>query len=221
MKSRVFLILTLISLPFLPLSCVSIVFLLNLANPMLLAFITPVTVENRLQEEIRITPIGVYGKEGRRAVLPQYAAWDSVPVVFPCHGRNLRIPPGGAITIHYDWDDINFSEILVRTAQWEKVLIVDLNPTSNRYHPPEQTVFVVDDVEKLQPASDNVLSAAGAFWSPTSRMIGLPALGAVVLVIFAYSLSRFLKTRKAERVPPVDSRFEETPPSNPLTTSSS
>ena len=58
-------------------------------------------------------------------------------------------------------DDINFSEIVVHDRDGERgQLIVNPNPTQNQYGAPEQTHFVIDDMDSLAPVPEAVRHAA-------------------------------------------------------------
>jgi hypothetical protein len=85
------------------------------------------------------------------------------PAVPAPRAGGYRLAPGESVTIRYDMDDINFSEIVVaaepgRTLQ----LVTDPNPTANQYHAPARRHYVIDDLGRLEPATVPVREAARA-----------------------------------------------------------
>ncbi len=125
------------------------------------AFVTDFTVENRTGVAIVVTPVGTVGTAGSRAPLPvKMLAFPPLPAL---RSGGYRLAPGESVTIQYDMDDINFSEIVVtaepgRTLQ----LVTDPAPTANQYHGPKQRHYVVDDLAQLEPAPLPVQEAAQA-----------------------------------------------------------
>jgi hypothetical protein len=104
----------------------------NAVNPMQLTFVTGFRVENRTSRPLWITPVGTLHAGGKH-VLPQFAA--GFPAIPAFRTKNLRIEPGGSTWISYDWDDINFSEVVVRNAEGEyRQLVVDPDPPKHSYY---------------------------------------------------------------------------------------
>jgi hypothetical protein len=187
MKRRALMLLMIVSAFSLPVSCVPIITVLNMVNPMQSAFVTSFTVANHLDTEICITPIGACGPQGRRATLPQYRSrW---PAVRAADETDLRIAPGRVRTVLYDWDDINFSEILVRTDEWRKVLVVDPEPTQHRYHSPRVTHFAINASTMLAEPTAQVLEAARV--SGEGRMWFLMGVGVVGPMLFFFAAGRY------------------------------
>jgi len=124
------------------------------------AFVTDFTIENRTDTTIVVTPVGTFGA-GKRAPLPvKMLAFPPLPAL---RGGGYRLAPGESVTVQYDMDDINFSEIVVvaepgRTLQ----LVTDPAPTANQYHGPLQRHYVIGDLALLEPAPPPVLEAARA-----------------------------------------------------------
>lgn len=123
------------------------------------AFVTDFTVENHTGGNIAVTPVGTIGKEGRKAPLPV-----KMLLVLPAiHAGGFRLGPGEAITIRYDMDDINFSEIVVDDDKGQHLqLITDPNPTTKQYHRPLQRLYVIDDLAQLNVVTPAVARAAQA-----------------------------------------------------------
>ena len=122
------------------------------------AFLATFTVENGLEEPIYVTPVGTVGPNGARHPLP-VSHYFVVAIPSTIRG-GFELQPNETVSITYDMDDINFSEIVV-----EKVsgpigqLIANPNPTSNQYHAPTTKHFVVQQ-GSLVPVPASVLNAA-------------------------------------------------------------
>ncbi len=120
-----------------------------------LAFMVDFTIENQTNESLLVTPVGAVGKGGHRHLLPvSIAGFIHVPAK---QASRFRIAPGGSVSISYDLDDINFSEIVVENEQGEaRQLVTDSTPTQNQYHGPGQRNFAIMDWNELEPLSDAV-----------------------------------------------------------------
>lgn len=69
--------------------------------------------------------------------------------------------------MRYDWDDINFSELVVETSTGElRQLVVNPDPTANQYSVPRVTDFVIEDVSRLGVADERVREAYRAAQIP-------------------------------------------------------
>jgi len=176
----------------LPASLLPGLLLLNSVNPMLHVFLVDFTVESRLDEEVRITPVGAIGS-GERRPLPQYV-YVGEDCAFPSLGGPSRpVAPGESITITYDWDDIQFSEILVTAEDWERMLVVDPIPSKRMFSPPARTHFVIRSKGKLTPTTDAVVRAK----SRLDRELAVLIIGIVNPVAFIL-LVRPSRHQKAE-----------------------
>ena len=129
--------------------------LLTVGSLIPLAFMVDFTIENQTDETLLVTPIGTVGKEGGRHLLPVLMAGF---IDFPArHASRFRLVPGESLSISYDMDDINVSEIVVENEQGEaRQLVTDPTPTQNQYHGPARRSFAINDWNKLEPLSDAV-----------------------------------------------------------------
>ena len=120
-----------------------------------LAFMVDFAIENQTNGSLLVTPIGTVGKEGERHLLPVSIAGF---IDFPAkQASRFRIVPGGSVSIPYDMDDINFSEIVVENEQGEaRQLVTDPTPTQNQYHGPGKKSFAIIDWNELESMSDAV-----------------------------------------------------------------
>tara|TARA_R110002111_G_scaffold185031_1_gene250880 strand:+ start:960 stop:1463 length:504 start_codon:yes stop_codon:yes gene_type:complete len=122
------------------------------------AFLATFTVENGLEQSIRVTPVGTVGLNGSRHPLP---VSHFFVVAIPSTVRGgYELQPNETVTITYDMDDINFSEIIVEDGSGAiGQLVVNANPTANQYHAPRTNHFVVQK-DSLVPIPASVLNAA-------------------------------------------------------------
>jgi hypothetical protein len=142
-----------------PLLLLSLLAGVNLFNPMVLGFQYEFEVVNKSEEAIEITPIGTIGREGIKAILPQYSS--RLPAWPALRRGAFALDPGSSVKVLYDWDDINFSEILVRTSSGvHRQLVVDPNPTESQYHSPAAGRYVVASLSELPEAAQTVIDAA-------------------------------------------------------------
>jgi hypothetical protein len=142
-----------------PLLLLSLLAVVNLFNPMVLAFQYEFEVANKSEEPIEITPIGTIGREGIKAILPQYLS--RLPAWPALRQGAFALDPGSSVKVLYDWDDINFSEILIRTSSGAyRQLVVDPDPTESQYHPPVAERYVVPSLAQLPEAPRTVIEAA-------------------------------------------------------------
>jgi hypothetical protein len=183
----------------LPLTCVPALFLFNAVNPMQLTFITGFTVENRTESTIYVTPVGTVGAEGHRLPLPM-AIWKAPWVPASQRGR-FPVRSGETITLYYDWDDINFSELVVEAGDGElRQLVINTEPTANQYTVPRVTDFVIDDLDRLGPIDPRVREAHVAAQQPVRwwPIVTATATPAVTFVLLRRWYRR-LKAAKAAR----------------------
>lgn len=189
------LVAAILSLPLaLPLAGVA----LNSINPMMLIFLYRFEVANQSGATIWITPIGAVGGAGNRYVLPQFVG---EALAFPSIRQGqFRLATGESLEIVYDWDDINFSELLVRDAGGEyRALVVDAAPTLYQYRPPSSDVFVIPELSTLPHAPRAVVEAAGNAYDWLVVKWLAPGLFPVVLLL-AWGLLRIRRVSRSRAV---------------------
>jgi hypothetical protein len=174
--------------PLLLTSLFSLFFLFGSVNAFWVVFISRFRVENRTGAPLWITPVGTFNS-GVKGVLPQFAT--SFPAFPAFRSRELRVDPGRSRRIRYDWDNINFSEIVVRNARGEyRQLIVDPDPPKKDYSPNRQEVYVIADFDSLSNVAQDVFAAASEagkehrFW--LLFVTGFPVLGFYLWLLAAY-----------------------------------
>jgi len=86
-------------------------FAFNTVNPMTLMFATSFEVLNGSGEDVRIWVAGT-GESGQLGLLPLYAS--TMPAIPAFRNGGFRLTPGDTVRIKYDWDDYNFTMIIVR-----------------------------------------------------------------------------------------------------------
>ena len=123
-------------------------------------FMFEFTVENSTDEVLIITPVGTAGRENGKYPLPIHD-WNIFPMVSSKRG-GYDLNPGEKITLFYDSDDINFSEIVAENSQGEfRQLVVMKNPEKNHYRVPSEHKFVIKNFDSLEPVPVHVKEAVG------------------------------------------------------------
>ena len=142
----------------LPLFCLTCLLTCSVVNPMGLAFLTSFEVVNSTHEDLVITPIGARGPDGRRGTLP--ISSSSRLYVMSSQRGEFPLPAGSTLSLTYDWDDVQFSEIVCRRPDGsDLVLPTGLHPTQGQYRQPPTKRFEISDLAALQPATELHLAA--------------------------------------------------------------
>ena len=148
----------LLAILLLPLFSLTLMFCLNVLNPMALAFLTVFEIENKTDKVILVTPIGAVGPNGFRRQLP-YSISTQFYIIDPSK-IDYSIQPGEVKQFIYDCDDVQFSEILVRSAaERYRVITTGLHPTQGQYRPPAKKRFEIVDLEVAPFAEEQHLLA--------------------------------------------------------------
>jgi len=138
------------------------------------AFLTSITIENAMDQSVEVTPVGTIGPKGTRSPLP--VCQGRVNPLPAAKRGGFRLQPGEMAEITYDFDDINFSEIVVENAAGViGQFVVDLTPTARQYHPPATKHFLIQQ-DKLVPVPRRVASAAVAAQQPFRPSILLSSI---------------------------------------------
>ncbi len=168
---------------FAPLFFSAVLIAVNAVNPFGLMFLTSFTIKNGTNEEIFVTPIGARDGAGVRCTLP-YSVFKRFEV-FGIKKGNFRIPAGSSKELTYDWDDVQFSEILVRrnNEPW-RVKATGLHPTFSQYRIPQKSCFVISDLEHLPYASEIHLAAlpGNSLWTLTIYFLSFLGLASPFLI---------------------------------------
>ena len=140
-----------------PVSMLTCVVVLDVVNPFALVFLTSFTIDNNLGQDIWVSPIGTVGENGDRYPLPfSYFKHLSVRSI---KKTDFYIAKDTSKTFVYDWDDIQFSEILIRPEHGDiRFIITDPNPTQNQYRNLKNKLFTVPSLSELPVASSNLMS---------------------------------------------------------------
>ena len=191
-KRWVFLIAAIVTLP---LFLLTLLLAFSVVNPMGMAFLTSFEVVNETNETLSVTPIGAVGARGVRHTLPH--SISSKFYVMGTKTGEFEIQPNSSRRFTYDWDDIQFSEILIHRPSGDLHFIsTGLDPIERQYRRPEQDRFVISDIDALPRAEAHLISALpdspGRGW----MLYGLAGFGLLSPVFFR--LARKAKT-KAER----------------------
>jgi hypothetical protein len=142
----------------LPLFCITCLFTCSVVNPMGIGFLTTFEVVNASQEDLVISPIGARGPAGERGTLPisKYSR------LYILSSKNAEFPlaAGASLKLTYDWDDVQFTEIVCRRPDGShRLLATGLHPTKDQYRQPPVKRFEISDLAELQPAEAQHLHA--------------------------------------------------------------
>jgi hypothetical protein len=141
-----------------PLFCLTCLVTCGAVNPMSMGFLTTFEVVNSTAENLIITPIGARGSGGERGTLP--VSTSAIFCVTSTQCSEFALPASSSISITYDCDDVQFSEIVCQRADGSHLVIPSgLHPTKGQYRAPLTKRFEITDLKGLQPASDLHLSA--------------------------------------------------------------
>ncbi len=177
---KIILLISIIALT--PFMVLSVLLLINVVNPMQMMFLTRFTVENQCGQTIWVTPIGTVGEAGRKYQLPIY--YYSCPALPSVKTGEFRIPAGSKKEIIYDFDDINFSELVIRLEDNSYFqLVADPIPTDDQYHSPRKSHFTISSIDDLSPVQDNVYAAAKIY---RGMLLGCVLQYGEVIIIFIY-----------------------------------
>ncbi len=123
-----------------------------LCNPLLLAFLTKFDIVNEAGVDVWVTPIGMCEGSGRYGPLPMFH--NRFPPAIPKLSRHdIPLESGESLTVIYDWDDINFRHVLVRTGSGD-VLILDTDKKGNLHscYGPQKDKYVIPSLADLSNA---------------------------------------------------------------------
>ncbi len=132
----------------------------NALNPMATAFLTTFEVVNQTNQPVTVTPVGAVGEKGVRKTLPLSV---SGKFSWPAgQSSQFQIPPNSTRTFHYDWDDVQFCEILIEDEKgMTRVFETGLHPTEGQYRRPVENRFVIRSTDPLplaKPHHDDIRS---------------------------------------------------------------
>lgn len=171
--------------------------LFNVVNPMAIGFLTRFEVVNASGGDFKVTPVGVVGRHGDRETLPlRMARFLNIPTI---QDRSFAVAAGARRSFVYDWDDIQFAELLIVPSQGPaREIVVDSHPTVRQYRRPATNRFVVPALVTLPLARPEVLAVRDNFpyvGIATFMALGLIGIGAPLGVVYA---RRRLRANKSD-----------------------
>lgn len=171
--------------------------LFNVVNPMAIGFLTRFEVINDSGDDFKVTPVGVVGRHGDRETLPlKMARFLNIPTI---QDRSFAVAAGARRFFIYDWDDIQFSELLIVPSLGPaREFVVDPNPTDQQNRRPATNRFVVPALESLPLARPELIAVRDHFpyvEVATFVALGLIGIGAPIGVVYA---RRRLRANKSD-----------------------
>ena len=187
--------------------CVLLGFLLLMMCVLGGAFLIECSLENTTNHTVWVTPVGTAGPQGSRYLLPMYRqSWPKRPTIKRSH---YQVKPGERFVFVYDFDDINFSELVIEDKTGiVGQIVVNPTPTRSQYSPPAQTDYVLSPTTPLAPVPANV-AAVVTTARPNTRLLWsyvvcIPAF----FVEIGRGVCKSIRSKKREApqsAPPADS----------------
>jgi hypothetical protein len=138
---------------------------LNAVSPARWPFIASFEVRNATAEDLRLTPVGLWSPRDK-AVLRQYAL--AVPAIPAFRSVDIPVAAGETVTIRFDVDDIQLSELVWRRADGSlRVQVVDPEAGASCCDLPRQGLFVLGSVEGLprpDPRAEQAMAEYPSMW---------------------------------------------------------
>lgn len=132
-------------------------FIFDPYNPMRLAFLANFEICNDSGVDVWVTPIGMWEGSGAYGPLPRYDR-DEAPAYRSRQRCDIPVKAKGAVRIIYDWDDINFRHLLVRTAGGDVYLTdTDKNGDLHSCYSPSQERYRIPPLAEMQKAPAELL----------------------------------------------------------------
>jgi hypothetical protein len=179
----------------LPLLLLTLLFALNVVNPLARLFLTSFEIVNETEELLSVTPIGAVGSVGARHPLP--ISLSRSYYLMGLKTAEFSIPPGSSRIFTYDWDDIQFSEILIRREEGDyHFMATGLDPIQGQYRRPEADRFVIKDIAELPAAEDHHVAALGRGAAKVWRVYALGGIGFLSPVFFILAVKMRAKAEQ-------------------------
>ncbi len=163
-------------------------------NPMALAFLTTFQVRNDSKGEVQVW-VGGRGESGRPALLPLHL-WE-FPAVPAFRSGGFGLKPGAVATITYDWDDTNFTVIIVKTSDGE-LLAMPVDGGDNRVGcctPHRQELYVIPSLRELRQATADERELVSRSGLSRPWVFLTPSLAIPLLTLWLWRMKRQLRDR--------------------------
>ena len=149
---------------------------LNSVNPLQTVFMTDFVVQNTSGEPLRLWVAGQH-EAGSLHLLPLFAT--AFPALPSLRTGGFRLADQRAARIIYDWDDINFSVVVVQRDNGElRAIDVDTQRRGERCCQPRAAstyaIPRVDGLRSASPAEVAVLTEDGAYGFRLASAFALP-----------------------------------------------
>ena len=142
------------------LAAYSVLFVIAMFVPMQRAFFQEFQVANQSGEVVWVTPIGVTDRVDTtaRSVLPLFQSKS--PSIPAFRTQNLVLLPGQKRWFLYNWDDIQFSEIVVVNQHGvTNQVVVDSNPTRHMFSKVDKKIIQIPNLSRLSMAKPYAMVA--------------------------------------------------------------
>jgi hypothetical protein len=149
-------LLTALGLLLLPVVLFGLLLALVALNHLHVAFVEGFEVVNDSGDTISVTPVGMWEGTGDYGPLPLYRS--RLPAIPQLRGRARRqLAPNASCRFLYDYDDINFRHLLVRTAAGDVfILDTDKRGSLDACYGPQRSSYRVPPLTELATAPDEL-----------------------------------------------------------------
>ena len=163
--------------------CVALGGLLLLFGAVPMAFLAYGSLQNATAQTVWVTPVGAVGTKGDRHLLPLFRT--SWPMFMKAKRSHFRVDSGEKFEFVYDMDDVNFSELVIENeAGIVGQIVVNPTPTASQYIVPQQTHYVLENLDDLQPVPPYVAAAVrGERWNSRLWWIYVVCVPAFVIEV--------------------------------------
>jgi hypothetical protein len=153
---------------------------LNSINPMQLMFSTSFELRNGSGEHVRAWPLGRH-ESGQLSHLPLLLA--EVPALPALGTGGFAIAPGGSRRVRYDWDDYNFTTIIVRRSNGD-LRAIDIPAQSDCCYRHAHDEYVIPPLERLRRATDLERSEARTDYATALKFVAVLLLPCVPAILY-------------------------------------
>ena len=140
-----------------PTTCLVVAAAANPWNPMQIAFVEGVTVVNRTDEIIWITPLGAWDRSDRRAPMPVFES--QYPAKLASRAGGIPVEAGLERTVFVNWDDIELSGFAIERVLGEPRVLALREGPSQCCHAASTTRVEVSSLASLPFSSRNVTTS--------------------------------------------------------------
>ena len=165
-------------------------------NPFNFAFQASITIANKSDREIKVSPIGIAEGNGELYPLPRHQF--ALPIFPAVRQGRFHLRSGEALELSYDWDDIIFTSVVIEAEGLtpREIIVEPGARVEDCCYVPKNTTPLVTNLESLPLARPQAIrSVERHSLSPRVLLLWLPALGPLLLLAGCLLFVRSFTTR--------------------------